>query len=685
MRSRLLAPDPDLTLNLHRRLGGPTAAPGLVTLIVLLLAAWLAVPAGARTRAPHPGARTSSVRAMSGPLRFTPENLDGHGNNRAHPDWGQAGSVYLRITPARYADGIGAMTGGPNPRYVSDRIFNSLGVDLFSARYVSQWGWVWGQFLDHTFGLAQAGRQPAPITFAPADPLEAFPSSTHRMDFSRDAVAAGTGRPGRPRQQVNTLASYLDASAVYGQTRSRLDWLLQGPDNGRLSDSGPKLMLPGGYLPTAAARGNPRRAPYMQTEGMLASDPAAAYVAGDVRANDNTALTAVQTLFAREHNRIAAALPRSLPALERFQIARRVVAAEQQYITYTQFLPAMGVRLAPYRGYRPGVDPGLDDEFATVGYRAHSMVNGEEHIYVPARAYGAAARARLTALGVSVSPVGSRLLLTLGQADAFFHPQVLPAIGLGPVLRGLAQEPEYRNDVQIDDSLRSTLFSYPAPGNPDPAACFVKVRLSGCFTGISDLGAIDLQRERDHGMPTYAQLRRALGLPVPHSFTALTGEATDRFPSSLGPDPINNPQSLQVTDLRDLYNSPASASDDALERAVSERQRSTLAARLKAIYGSVSRVDAFVGMLAEPHVADSEFGPLQLALWRRQFTALRDGDRFFYARDPVLREIERRFHISYRQTLGELIARDAGVSPQSMERNVFYAPIPPRREIKSGL
>ena len=34
-----------------------------------------------------------------------------------------------------------------------------------------------------------------------------------------------------------------------------------------------RLMLPGGYLPTAAARGNARRAPYMQTQGLLASDP----------------------------------------------------------------------------------------------------------------------------------------------------------------------------------------------------------------------------------------------------------------------------------------------------------------------------------------------------------------------------------------------------------------------------
>ncbi len=41
-------------------------------------------------------------------------------------------------------------------------------------------------------------------------------------------------------------------------------------------------------------------------------------------------------------------------------------------------------------------------------------------------------------------------------------------------------------------------------------------------------------------------------------------------------------------------------------------------------------------MVAEPHVTGTEFGPLQLAIWKRQFTALRDGDRFFYANDPEL-------------------------------------------------
>ena len=51
----------------------------------------------------------------------------------------------------------------------------------------------------------------------------------------------------------------------------------------------------------------------------------------------------------------------------------------------------------------------------------------------------------------------------------------------------------------------------------------------------------------------------------------------------------------------------------------------------KAIYGSVDKVDAFVGMVSEPHLAGTELGPLQLAIWKRQFGVLEDGDRFFAA------------------------------------------------------
>src|SRR5712691_1158299 len=106
-----------------------------------------------------------------------------------------------------------------------------------------------------------------------------------------------------------------------------------------------------GYLPRADARGDVSASPPMDLMGPLTGRPNKAVVAGDVRANENLALTSMHTLFAREHNRIVARLPERLPAELKFEIARRVVGAELHYITYTQFLPSLGVRLEPYRGY----------------------------------------------------------------------------------------------------------------------------------------------------------------------------------------------------------------------------------------------------------------------------------------------------------------------------------------------
>ena len=89
----------------------------------------------------------------------------------------------------------------------------------------------------------------------------------------------------------------------------------------------------------------------------------------------------------------------------------------------------------------------------------------------------------------------------------------------------------------------------------------------------------------------------------------------------------------------------------------------------------MENIDPYVGMISEPHVAGSEFGELQLALWRKQFEALRDGDRFFYANDPELELIEHEYGISYKVTLAQLIALDTK-KPGTLPANVFFAPTP---------
>ena len=620
----------------------------------------------------------STLAAGSGATGPAPvRSLDGSGNNFRHPDWGQAGTQYLRLAPANYADGIGKMVSGPSPRYISNRVFNDEGQNLFSENDISQWGWAWGQFIDHDIGLRdETPGESEPMAFDANDRLEGFTDDFGVLAFSRTPAAPGTGVTA-PREQINTIDSFIDASNVYGVSNSRLDWLRAGSagDGNPANNKASLLLAAGSYLPRVDARPTVT-APPVDLMGSLVGTPEKAVVAGDVRANENVALTAIHTLFAREHNRIVTALARSgLSEEAKFQIARRVVGAEIQYITYTEFLPTLGVRLAPYAGYNQNVNPALENEFATVGYRAHSMIHGEFEPSGPAATYTEDQLTRVFPReGIQVERnADGAVTLVIPLVAAFGNPDLLEQVGEGPILESLAER-EYKNDEQIDNALRSVLFQVPKPGAADPASCGAPVISTSCYAGVADLGADDVERGRDHGMPSYNGLRRAYGLAPVSTFAAITGESTERFPLGRvvnGRDPVDDPDILDFVELQDDEgNVIPIGSDEASEDAVSGTRRAALAARLKAIYGSVDNVDAFVGMVSEPHLAGTEFGPLQLSVWKRQFEALRDGDRFFYANDPLLSVIGRTYGITYRHTLAELIKLDAGVT---VAPNVFLA------------
>src|SRR5262249_30657923 len=97
-------------------------------------------------------------------------SLDGSGNNQAHPDWGRAGTLFRRIASANYRDGVSALVSGPSPRVISNRVFNDLGQNIFSENDISQWGWAWGQFIDHDMDLRdETPAESAPIPFDSTD------------------------------------------------------------------------------------------------------------------------------------------------------------------------------------------------------------------------------------------------------------------------------------------------------------------------------------------------------------------------------------------------------------------------------------------------------------------------------------------------------------------------------------
>jgi len=601
-------------------------------------------------------------------------DLSGAGYNAEHPKWGRSETPYLRVAPANFADGIGAMVGGPSPRSVSNRIFNDQSQNLFSENNVTQWGFTWGQFLDHTFGLRAAPGQPVPISFDSKDPLEGFRNDFGMIGFERSKAARGTGIDA-PRQQINTVSSWIDAWAVYGGSEQRLEWLREGPVDGDLSNNSALLLLPGGYLPRVTARGNAATAPATEFMGRLVAAQTAAVVAGDVRANENIALTSVHTLFAREHNRIVRALPDGLDQEVKFEIARRLVSAEQQYITYNEFLPALGVKLESYEGYDSGVNATLSTEFATVGYRAHSMIHGEFEVAAKVERYTPEQLEALESRGVEIEAGEGKAEFAVPLNVAFGNPGLVEEIGLGPILVGLGSEAQYKNDEQIDNQLRTVLFQIPGPGVADPSECLDGTEMPNCFSTVHDLGAIDIARARDHGMPYYNDMRKAYGLLPKGSFAAITNEATEEFPNDPEIDaanPLDDPSILDIVQLRDIDgNVLEPGSDEGDEGAVTEVRRTTVAARLKALYGDVNKLDAFVGMMAEPHLPGTEFGELQLAMWKQQFEALRDGDRFFYQNDPALRTIEQKFGLSFRHRLADIIALNTELEHGNLQPNLF--------------
>ncbi|MDJ0848805.1 MAG: peroxidase family protein [Myxococcota bacterium] len=495
-------------------------------------------PEGRATRPPDPRPRPFLVRS-----------IDGSGNNREDPEMGASFTVLRRRLPADYADGVSVLAGQerPNPRAISSLV-NAQEGSVPDPRRASDYLWQWGQFLDHDIDLTDGADPPEPAPIAvPAGDAWFDPDATGEASiaFNRSLHDEGTGTgPGDPREQLNEITAWIDASNVYGSDEERASALRAHDGSGRLATEGDLLPRNEKDLPNA---GGPSPA---------------LFLAGDVRANEQVGLTAMHTLFVREHNLLAGRIARESPGLsgdEIYERARRLVGAEMQAITYREFLPALLGRdaLEPYRGYRPEVDGRIANLFATAAFRlGHSMLSPT--------------LLRLDARGREI-PAGH-----LPLRDAFFAPEELRAHGIEPLLRGLARQVCQRVDVFVVDEVRNFLF------DEDPA------------DGGFDLAALNIQRGRDHGLPSYNDARRLLGLPPARDF--------------------------------------GDVSSDGLVQQ-----------RLAEAHASVEDVDLWVGGLAEDPVPGSHLGPLFFTIVKEQFEALRDGDRFWYERvltGPERRDVE---------------------------------------------
>lgn len=426
--------------------------------------------------------------AFSKPARATRStdsefrSIDGRNNNLSNPDMGASGERLQRWMTPGYTDQTAEMASAeaPNPRMISNVVFDQSR-SRANTLAASDFLWQWGQFIDHDLDLTDGMEppEPAPISI-PAGDLWFDPdaSGTVQLSFNRSLYDTSSGSdPTNPRQQINEVTSWIDASHVYGSELERAEALRTMDGTGRLKTS------PGNLLP-------------FNVDGFpnAGGSGAELFFAGDVRANEQLGLTVMHTLFVREHNRLASDLAisdESLSGEHIYQHARRLVIAQMQAITYNEFLPILlgPNALPPYSGYKDDVDAQVSNVFSAAAFRlGHSMLNPLLQ--------------RLGADGSEV-PQGH-----LALRDSFFAPHLLSNGGqLEPVLRGLASQVSQRVDTQVVDEVRNFLFGLPGQGG-------------------FDLASLNIQRGRDHGLPRYNEARIAFGLPAHTAFADMTSDVT---------------------------------------------------------------------------------------------------------------------------------------------------------------
>lgn len=422
----------------------------------------------------------------------TVRSFDGSGNNLSNNELNRADTPLGRWVEPGYEDLVESLAGAdrPSARFISN-VLNMQTDSTPNPAGASDFLWQWGQFIDHDFDLTD-GVDPAepaniaiPIGDAWFDPTA---TGTQSMSFNRSLYEhdSGTGSA-NPRAQTNEITGWIDASQIYGSDEERATALRTNDGTGALQTSAGNLL------------------PFNEQGLSNAGGPGAnLFLAGDVRANEQVGLSVMHTLFVREHNRLVNELAQRQPELsgdQRYQQARRLVGAQLQVITYTEFLPLLlgEQALKPYSGYNANLDASISNLFSAAGFRlGHSMLS--EQVL------------RLDAQGNAIASG------PLALREAFFAPnELIDNQGIEPVLRGLAAQICQRIDVQVVDDVRNFLFGAPGAGG-------------------FDLAALNIQRGRDHGLPDYNGARLALGLPVHASFTEVSSspEVQQRLAEAYG-------------------------------------------------------------------------------------------------------------------------------------------------------
>lgn len=417
-------------------------------------------------------------------------SIDGKSNNLTHSEWGAAAGPIVRMTSNGYDDGISAPggTSRTNPRVISNAIFDQT-VSIPNPYQISDFGWAFGQFMDHDLSLVNDNfSEPMTIPVPAGDPhFDPQNTGTAEIHMFRSVSDTTTGTsPSNPRAHINEITAWIDASNVYGSDMKRSIWLRTFAD-GKLKTSAGNL-LP--FNTTTGKYDDPidPGAPQMIIEGTKLDK---FFVAGDPRANEQPILTSLHTLFVREHNRLCDELKQANPTWndeELYQHARKMVNGYIQAIAFEEWLPALGIVLPAYTGYNNSMNPNIMNVFSAAAFRlGHTLINDQ--------------LIRLDAQGDTL-PSGSVTL-----KDAFFNPMFLKDDGgIEPFFRGMATQAQQNFDTKVINSLRNFLFGPPGSG------------------GL-DLVSININRGRERGLADYNTIREDMGMAKATDFHDITSNS----------------------------------------------------------------------------------------------------------------------------------------------------------------
>ncbi|XP_057296792.1 peroxidasin homolog pxn-2-like [Hydractinia symbiolongicarpus] len=278
---------------------------------------------------------------------------------------------------------------------------------------------------------------------------------------------------------------------------------------------------------------------------------------GEERGDENPPLNTMHTLWVREHNRIADNLRNVNPNWRGdlvFQHSRKIVGAIFQHIVYNEFVPLLA-NLKRYTGYKSSVNPSISNAFANAAFRfGHTLIPNSF--------------ARLNKNFDHAKP-------DLSLQESFRNILPVREDGIEPLMFGLLKNQSQDFDTDFAFGIARRLFV--PVGSKE----------------YRDLTALNIQRGRDHGLPTYGAFRKFCKL-----------ESVTRF-----------------SQLRGII-------------------RSSAISKLKRLYSSPNEIDLFAAGSSEIPLKGKLLGPTFSCLVKDQFERTRDGDRFFYQRRAVFSQAQ---------------------------------------------